>query len=58
METTARCDCVVAPEEDGWRETRGPICDARDRAEWREFAEQLDANLDALIAEAQRRPTD
>ncbi|MFB7800348.1 hypothetical protein [Isoptericola sp. NPDC056134] len=54
METTVGCDCVVASEEDGWRETRGPICEARDRAEWREFAEQLDANLDAVVADIRR----
>ncbi len=46
------CDCVVAPESEGWRETRGPVCEARDRGVWREFVSALEAlSFDKMLAE-------
>ena len=46
------CDCTVEPESEGWRETRGPVCEARDRAEWREFVSALEArSLDEMLPE-------
>lgn|GEM_PF-3021410 len=45
------CDCSVAPESGGWRETRGPVCEARDRAVWREFVVALEAfSFDEMLA--------
>ncbi|CPU63353.1 Uncharacterised protein [Mycobacteroides abscessus] len=46
------CDCNVAPESEGWRETRGPVCEARDRAVWQEFVSAMEAlSFDEMLAE-------
>lgn len=46
------CDCIVAPESEGWREIRGPMCEARDRAVWREFVSALeDLSFDEMLTE-------